>query len=127
MSELEQKISEINQKVSGIDQRLERHEGKIEKLLGDISESLHKMTEIMVKQEVQEEASKIDREKITKLENKYHELDIKAELAIQSEESIKKTADEIKTTLKGALKWGFGLFGSLMILLVAAAIRAALT
>jgi D-ribose pyranose/furanose isomerase RbsD len=123
MSELEQ----VKAKLNDIDIRLERHEGKIEKLLGDISESLQKITEVMIKQEVQEEASKIDREEINQLKDKYHELDKKADLAIQSEESIKDTAKEIKTTLKGALKWGFGLFGSLMILLVAAAIRAALT
>lgn len=123
MSELEL----VKAKVIDIDSRLERHEGKIEILLGDISESLQKMTEIMIKQEVQEEASKVDREEINQLKDKYHELDKKADLAIQSEESIKDTAKEIKTTLKGALKWGFGLFGSLMILLVAAAIRAALT
>jgi D-ribose pyranose/furanose isomerase RbsD len=127
MSELEQRISEISQKVSGIDQRLDRHEGKVEKILGEMSESLQKITEVMIKQEVQEEASKLDREEINQLKDKYHELDKKADLAIQSEESIKDTAKEIKTTLKGALKWGFGLFGSLMILLVAAAIRAALT
>ncbi len=120
MSELEQ----VKAKVNDIDNRLERHEGKIEKLLSEISESLQKITEVMIKQEVQEEASKTDREKITKLEGKSHELEIKAELAIQSEESIKKTADEIKETLKTALKWGFGLFGSLMLVLVAAAIRA---
>jgi len=120
MSELEQ----VKAKVNDIDNRLERHEGKIEKLLSEISESLQKITEVMIKQEVQEEASKVDREKITQLENKSHELDIKSELAIQSEVNIQKTADEIKDTLKTAMKWGFGLFGSLMLVLVAAAIRA---
>lgn len=120
MSELEQ----VKAKVIDINNRLERHEGKIEKLLGEISESLQKITEVMIKQEVQEEASKVDREEINQLKDKYHELDKKADLAIQSEESIKKTADEIKETLKTALKWGFGLFGSLMIVLVVATIRA---
>lgn len=124
MRELEQKISDISQKVNGIDQRLDRHEGKVEKILGEMSESLQKITEVMIKQEIQEEASKIDRERITLMENKSHQLDIKSELAIQSEESIKETADEIKSILKVAMKWGLGLFGSLVLLLVAAAIKA---
>lgn len=138
MSELEQIkaiVSEISRKVDDADRktnlRFEHHEGKVEAVLGEMSESLKKITDLMIKQKVQEEAlkteresSKSDREKITRLENKYHELDKKADLAIQSEESIKDTAEEIKTTLKGALKWGFGLFGSLMIVLVVATIRA---
>lgn len=141
MSELDQvneRVNEISRKVDSIDislnQRLDHHEGGVVKILGEMSESLKQITEVMIKQEVQEEAlkserenSKSDREKITRLENKYHELDKKADLAIQSEVNIQKTADEIKETLKTAMKWGFGLFGSLMLLLVAAAIRAALT
>lgn len=129
MNELEQikaKVNDIDKSVQIIDKSIQRNEGKIEKLLADISESLQKITSVITKQEVQEEASKVDREKITNLENKYHELDKKSALSIQSEVSIEKTAVEIKNTLKTAMKWAFGLFGSLMLLLVAAAIKAAL-
>jgi len=138
MSELEQIkviVNEISKKVDDADRktniRFEHHEGRVEVVLGEMSESLKKITDLMIKQEVQEEAlkteresSRSDREKITRLENKYHELDKKSDLAIQSEVNIQKTADEIKETLKTAMKWGFGLFGSLMLVLVAAAIRA---
>jgi len=117
-------LEQIDSKVEQIDERLNTHESKVEKILGEMSESLQKITEVMIKQEVQDEASKNDRVKITNLESKCHELDIKAELAIQSEESIKETAKGIQKTLAGALKWAFGLFGSLMIVLVVAAIKA---
>ncbi len=117
-------LEQIDSKVEQIDSRLNNHESKVEKILGEMSESLQKITEVMIKQEVQEEASKNDRVKITELESKCHSLDVKAELAIQSEENIKETAIEIKDTLKSAFKWGFGLFGSLMIVLVVAAIKA---
>ncbi len=117
-------LEQIDSKVEQIDDRLNSHEGKVERILGEMSESLQKITEVMIKQKVQEDAQKIDREEINQLNDKYHELDKKADLAIQSEENIAKTADEIKGTLKAALKWGFGLFGSLMIVLVVAAIKA---
>jgi len=120
MNELEQ----INSKVSDLHHRLGKHEGKVETLLSEISESLQKITTVMVKQEVQEEAQKVDREDINQLKDKYHDLDKKADLAIQSEKNAHDTNVEIKAMLRGALKWGFGLFGSLMLVLVVAAIKA---
>ena len=123
MSEFQQ----INAKISAIDARLEKHEGKIELVLGDISESLKKISEVMIKQEIQEKALEENHEDIKTLQENYHGLDKELSLARQSEDNIAKTADEIKSSLKSALRWGAGIFGSLIIVLVVAFIKSLAT
>lgn len=120
MSELDQIKSEIK----NFSDRLDKHEDRFETSLSEISESLQKISEVMIKQEVHEQAQKVDREDINQIKKEVHELDKKAVLSAQSEENIKKTADEIKDMLKGALKWGAGIFATLIIVLVVAAIKA---
>ncbi len=78
----------------------------------------------MFKLEAQGEEQKEQREDIKELQKQSIELDKASALAIQREESMEKSAAEIKDVLKGSVRWGFGLFASVAIVMIAAAFKA---
>ena len=117
-------LENLESKISDIDKRLDRHEGKVESALDNIADSLQKISEVMFKQEQQGEIQKEQHNDIKALQQQSTELDKASALAIQREESMDKSATEIKSALKSTIRWGFGIFASLIIVLVGAAFKA---
>lgn len=104
-------LENLESKISDIDKRLDRHEGKVESALDNIADSLQKISEVMFKQEQQGEIQKEQHEDIKALQKQSTELDKASALAVQS-------AVDIKGALKSIIRWGFGIFAALIIVLV---------
>lgn len=135
MSEdLNQFKQEVNSSIQNLSDKVDHHQGELNSVLNSLVGAVEKVATVLVKQEAQEK--EIEEINATQKEQqaKIHELDKKADLAVQSERNIVEAAKEMKENSKegnaeikkylgGALKWGAGIFASLIVGLVILAFK----
>ena len=126
MSEdLNQYKKEINSSIKDLSDKVDQNQGEINSVLNSLVGAVEKVATVLVKQEALEKETEKINSTQKEQQIKLHELDKKADMAILSEKNIIKTAEEIKKDSKennaeikkylgGALKWGAGIFGSLI-------------
>ena len=117
--QLEKKIEGIN---SHINKRLDKFEDRFDKWLEvsteiqmEVSKALNEIGNQNIRHDAQEKLQESHKIEMSALKDKYYDLDKKADLSIQSEKQIIKTAEEIKGILKATAKWAFTIFSSLLL------------
>lgn len=135
MSEdLSQFKQEVNSSIQNLSDKVDQHQGELNSVLNSLVSAVEKVATVLVKQEAQEK--EIEEINTTQKEHqlKLHELDKKADIAVLSEQNIIKAAEEMKLNSKesnseikkylgGALKWGAGIFASLIVGLIILAFK----
>lgn len=135
MSEdLNQFKQEVNSSIQNLSDKVDQHQGELNSVLNSLVSAVEKVATVLVKQEAQEKEIEEINSTQKEQQAKIHELDKKADMAVLSERNIveaakemkedsKESNAEIKKYLGGALKWGAGIFASLIVGLVILAFK----
>lgn len=135
MSEdLNQFKQEVNSSIQNLSDKVDQHQGELNSVLNSLVSAVEKVATVLVKQEAQEKEIEEINSTQKEQQAKIHELDKKADMAVLSERNIVEAAKEMKENSKesnveikkylgGALKWGAGIFASLIVGLVILAFK----